>query len=173
MKNGFCSVWFQSHGGLCLLPPTPWFFADPQLEEKSSEFWVSSDIWQAEGCSTKYLPGLLNYERSLSLQRGVRIGLRLNSSNFYVVDGFYFFSSLVNRERKFGDGGAETPEVQDARWLFMNLLEDLNFKFPAELVYNAFQLSFVVVSFYFLYIHSVNFWEFDIETSTENLHLST
>jgi len=56
----------------------------------------------------------LNYERSLSLQRDVRIGPRLNSSNFYVVDDFYFFS-LVNRERKFGDGGAETPEVQDER----------------------------------------------------------
>ena len=146
-----CEEWF--------LVPKPWWpvspptppprsFADPQLEEESSGFWVPSNIWQTEGCSTKYLPGLLNYERSLSLQRDVRIGPRLNSSNFYVVDDFYFFS-LVNRERKFGDGGAETPEVQDERWVFMNLLGDLNFNFPVELVYNAFQISFVVVSFYF------------------------
>ena len=33
--------------------------------------------------------------------------------------------------------------------MFMNLLGDLNFKLPVELVYNAFQISFVVVSFYF------------------------
>ena len=74
---------------------------------------------------------------------------RLNSSNFYVVDDFYFFSSLVNRERKFGHRPPPPPAVRDERWVFMNLLGDLNFKFPVELVYNAFQISFVVVSFYF------------------------
>lgn len=35
------------------------------------------------------------------------VGSRLDSHNICAVDDF-FFSSLVNRERKFGDGGPET-----------------------------------------------------------------
>ena len=37
-----------------------------------------------------------------------------------------------------------------------------------ELVHGAFPVSFT-----FLYIHSVNFLEFDIESPTKNLNLST
>lgn len=40
-----------------------------------------------------------------------RLGSRLNSHNFPAVDFFFFLSFLVNRERAFGNGGAETPEL--------------------------------------------------------------
>lgn len=38
-----------------------------------------------------------------------RSRLKVNLCDLYAVD--VFFSFLVNRERKFGDGGAETPEL--------------------------------------------------------------
>lgn len=38
----------------------------------------------------------------------LEVGLSLNFYNYCVVDDFFFF--LVNRERKFGDGGVEIFE---------------------------------------------------------------
>ena len=37
-----------------------------------------------------------------------------------------------------------------------------------ELVHGTFQVYYI---FYFLSINSINFWEFDIETPTKNIHL--
>lgn len=47
------------------------------------------------------------------VQGSSRVGSRLNSHNFHAVD-FYVcvcVSFLVNRERAFGDGGTEAPEL--------------------------------------------------------------